>query len=188
MESLKGPYGYRLIYPPLGNPIIPKAGRLGAGGLAPGLGENGTVYNHGAHGFLLRAAALAGRKSMINEILKYALPYDQDSHPVAKTKSEPYGIVNFYMETKRHSGEGGYPFLSGTISTLYRAFFENVIGIRQRISGLEIKPCIPLEWDQIEIATKIRNKEITLNMKDAGNIILLNGTPLTSQYIKYDDL
>lgn len=174
--SLKGPCGYRLFYPPLGNPVIEKAGRLGTGALAAGLGENGTVYNHGAQGFLLRAAATAKRRDLLEDILKYALPYDQQRHPVKVTKSEPYGIVNYYMETQHNFGEGGMPFLSGTISTLFRAIFENMFGVRLGLEHFAISPCMPEQLLPASLTTEIRGKKVEITIHSDCKEAVVNHT------------
>ena len=146
LKSLRGPCGYRLFYPPLGKRKIPFGGRLSTGDIAPGLFENGTVYNHGSHGFLLRAAAAGKQSDMIEDILLCALPYDQSRHPVETVLSEPYGIVNYYRETADALGEGGHPFISGTVSTLYRAVFEGVMGINIHTDRIEVSPALPENW------------------------------------------
>ncbi len=60
LKSLKETDGWPLFTPAIGDPPISKLGRIGQGDLAPGLGENGTPYNHGCHGFFGRAAAAMG--------------------------------------------------------------------------------------------------------------------------------
>jgi hypothetical protein len=46
-----------LFHPPIEGPPIGKLGRIGQGDLAPGLGENGTSYNHGSYGFIGRTGS-----------------------------------------------------------------------------------------------------------------------------------
>lgn len=189
ISTLKGPCGYRLYYPPMGNPIIEKAGRIGTGGLVAGLGENGTVYNHGSQGFLLRAAAVAKRADLLEDILKYALPFDQTRHPVEVSKSEPYGIVNYYLETPRNFGEGGAPFLSGTISTIFRAVFENILGINLAIKDFSISPCLPANYLPCTLKTTIRDCDVMLKITNLTGDLYLNGELLlTKSKIPYEKL
>jgi cellobiose phosphorylase len=95
LQSMKGRDGWPLFHPAISDPPIEKLGRLGHGDLAPGLCENAAVYNHGSHGFLGRAAAAAGDGGMLLETLRYMLPYDQARHPVERTCTAPYGVVNY---------------------------------------------------------------------------------------------
>lgn len=189
LTSLKGPCGYRLFYPPLGKPPIAMAGRLGTGDLAAGLCENGTVYNHGSQGFLLRAAGSAGRQDLILDIIKYSLNYDQKRHPVRLSKSEPYAIVNCYNETPGATGEGGTAFLSGTISTVFRAFLEQICGIVPHLEELEISPCLPSEWDRLHVSLTLRGCPIDLSVIRTGSMALtVNGVLQPGNRIKYGSL
>ena len=158
LKSLRGPCGYRLFYPPLGKKKIPYGGRLSTGDTAPGLFENGTVYNHGSQGFLLRAAAAAKQCGMIEDILLCALPYDQQRHPADTALSEPYGIVNYYRETADAMGEGGQPFISGTVSTLYRAVFEGILGVDVHKDGIRLSPALPESWQHASCEFRHRGK------------------------------
>jgi len=146
LNGLKGRHGWHLFYPPIGEPPIEKLGRIGQGDLAPGLAENGTCYNHGCHGFLGRAAWTAGRGSMLHEILRYMLPYDQKAHPVDVAKTAPYGVVNQWKETIGLDGVGGDTFLSGSITTAIRNCYQGMVGFRPELTHLVIDPSIPDGW------------------------------------------
>jgi cellobiose phosphorylase len=94
MDALKCADGYRVMHPPMGRKPIAHVGRGGSGDQPAGLWENGTVYNHGSHGFLARALATAGRGDLLYQVLLYLMPYDQTKHPVASVMTPPYAIVN----------------------------------------------------------------------------------------------
>lgn len=189
LKSLKGPCGYRLFYPPLGKPPVALAGRLGTGDLAAGLCENGTVYNHGSQGFLLRAAGCAKQQDLILDIMRHILNYDQQCHPVALSKSEPYAIVNCYNETPGAAGEGGTAFLSGTISTVLRAFLEQICGIVPHLNELEIAPCLPSEWDRLQVSLTLRGYRIDLSVIRTGSTELsVNGVRQPGNRIRYGNL
>jgi len=146
LNGLKGRHGWRVFYPPIGEPPIEKLGRIGQGDLAPGLAENGTCYNHGAHGFLGRAAWTAGRGGMLHEVLRYMFPYDQKAHPVDVARTAPYAVVNQWKEAVGLDGVGGDTFLSGSIATAIRNCYEGLAGFRPELRNLIIDPCIPAEW------------------------------------------
>lgn len=149
LATLKGPHGWRLFHPPIGHPPIDKLGRIGQGDLAPGIGENGTPYNHGSHGFLGRAAWTAGRGDLLYETLRYMFPYDQSAHPVAVARTAPYAVVNHWREAPGLEGTGGDTFLSGSISTAMRNVYRGLIGFRPGLEDLVIDPCIPAAWPQV---------------------------------------
>lgn len=149
LGRLKGPHGWRLFYPGIGVPPIPHLGRIGAGDLAVGVGENGTCYNHGAHGFLGRAAWTAGRGDLLLEVLRHMLPYDQQAHPVEVAKAPPYGVLNHWKEAPGMDGEGGDSFLSGSITTAVRNVYQGLIGFRPGLKALTLDPCLPRRWKGI---------------------------------------
>lgn len=191
LNGLKGPYGWRLYYPALGNPPVEKLGRVGTGDLAAGLAENGTPYNHGAQGFLARAAAVAGKGNLLFEIFQYMLPYNLEVHPVESTKTAPYAVVNHYKEAPGIEGEGGDPFLSGTISTALRNVYQGMIGFRPTVKALVLDPCIPELWPTVKAELSLRGARYQLtilnpNKSQSGvNSITLDGKPLgTSTFDK----
>jgi len=147
LDGLRGPFGWRLFDPPIGHPPIAKLGRIGQGDLAPGMGENGTPYNHGAQGFLGRAAWTAGRGNMLYDVLRYMLPYDQEAHPVQVAKTAPYAVVNHWKEVIGLEGLGGDAFLTGSIATAVRNVYEGLVGFRPDLEHVVIDPCIPSEWN-----------------------------------------
>lgn len=98
----------------------PKAGNLSA--LTPGMAENFAVYNHSA-AFAAYALLTAGRKADAERILAKILPIAKDWRT---TKAEPYVLVNFYNGGyyPEKKGEGGIPWLTGTVNWLARCFFD----------------------------------------------------------------
>lgn len=101
----------------------PKAGNLSA--LTPGMSENFAVYNHSA-AFSVYAFLKAGRKEEALRILDKILPF---THDWKKTKAEPYVLVNFYNGGyyPEKAGEGGIPWLTGTVNWIASAFFDGLL-------------------------------------------------------------
>ena len=188
LDCLKGPYGWRLFFPPLGNPPIEKLGRVGTGDLAAGLAENGTPYNHGAQGFLARAYACAGRGNQLLEVLRYLLPYDQEAHSVAVTRTPPYAVVNHYKEALGIEGRGGDLFLSGTISTALRVIYRDLLGFHPVLQGVVINPTIPSDWKRVSATLSYLDGQVELEIlnprgKQCGvKELYLNGEPVTATY------
>ncbi len=165
----RGPHGFRLFHPPLGEPPISGVGRIASGDLMAGVAENGTVYNHGSQAFLARAAAAAGEGDFLLEILRWALPCYPDRHPVDVARTPPYAIVNCYMETPGHEGEGGSLFLSGTIGVLRRTIIEGLLGFRPGRAGFRIDPCLPRDWQECSYSVKLRGREYRIALGSSGS-------------------
>jgi cellobiose phosphorylase len=143
---LRGPHGWRLFDPPLGRTPIPSLGRMGSGDLRPGLGENGTSYNHGAHGFLGCAAATCGRGDLLYEVLRAMMPYDPAAHPSRRTLTAPYAMVNHWREAPGHEGEGGEALWTGSVGLALRLAYRGLLGVRPEVDGLVIDPVVPTAW------------------------------------------
>ena len=187
LNSLKGPHGWRLFHPPIGTPPIAKLGRIGAGDLAPGMGENGTPYNHGSQGFLGRAAWTAGRGTLLYDALRYMLPYDQAAHPIMVSKTAPYGVVNHWREALALEGSGGDTFLSGSISTAIRNVYQGLVGFRPELDAVVIDPCLPTGWKQASASVTFLGAayEITISNPEGVECgvaeLKLNGRPSTTR-------
>jgi cellobiose phosphorylase len=166
LNQLKGPNGWRLFYPGIGDPPISNLGRIGSGDKSPGLSENGTPYNHGSHGFLGRAAWSGGRGTMLHKILRYTFSYDQQAHPVEVSKTAPYAVVNHWKEAVGLEGVGGDTFLSGTISTALRNCYQGMVGFRPGLRELVIDPVIPAGWDGLGAEVQFLGGRWTIKVRN----------------------
>ncbi|MHB9037320.1 MAG: GH36-type glycosyl hydrolase domain-containing protein [Armatimonadota bacterium] len=167
LKQIKQQDGWPLFFPGIGDRPIINLGRIGTGDLRIGLGENGTPYNHGCHGFLGRAAAVAGDGDMLVDILAYMLPYDQKRHPVERTKSAPYGVVNHWKSAPGFEGRGGDLFLSGSISTAFRNVYGGLFGIEPKLDCLSIHPCFPTDWDEASVKLVYISSNVVVHFKKA---------------------
>lgn len=187
LQALRGPFGWRLFHPAIGDPPIAKLGRIGQGDLAPGLGENGTPYNHGSHGFLGRAAWTAGRGDLLYEVLRYMLPYDQQAHPVEVALTAPYAVVNHWKEAIGLEGAGGDAFLSGSITTAIRNIYQGLAGFRPGLRQLVIDPCIPASWDGFTATVGFLGGQCRLQIANPAHVecgvaaLTLDGRPIATR-------
>ncbi|MCL2641546.1 MAG: hypothetical protein FWD53_11920, partial [Phycisphaerales bacterium] len=189
LKTLKGPFGYRLFYPPVsGNPPIEKMGRIGQGDKVPGHGENGCPYNHGSHGFLARAAWSAGKGELFYDVMRYLLPYDQEAHPVAVTKTAPFAIVNNYLEALGQEGHGGKPFVTGSTPVAARNAFDGFLGFRPNLRYLVIDPVMPASWENSGGHAQLFGGKFTITIKNPNHVqcgvkqLLLDGKEAGERY------
>jgi cellobiose phosphorylase len=185
LRSLKETDGWPLFTPAIGDPPISKLGRIGQGDLAPGLGENGTPYNHGCHGFFGRAAAAMGDGDLLFEILRYMLSYDQSAHPIDRAKTAPYAIVNHWRTAPGLEGRGGDCFFSGSISTAIRNVYDGLFGIKPTLDGLALNPALPSDWEEASVEFTYLGARVHLTYrrsKDAPRL-LVNGEEVSSRHI-----
>jgi len=190
IKSIRKPGGYPLFTPPIGEPPMEGVGRIGSGDLRPGLGENGTSYNHGCHAFLARALATIGQGDFFYDVMLYLLPYDQTRHPVSQTRTPPYAIVNVYKGAPGREGEGGDAFNSGSIPTAVRNVYQGMLGIYAEPNGIQISPCFPDAWPgidgQIQYAGKAMRIHVTRNGKAMD--VSVNGKKLENGWLSFDDV
>ena len=159
-----GPHGVRLFHPPLGEPPIPGVGRVASGDLMAGVAENGTVYNHGSQTFLARAAAAAGDGDALMTILRWALPCYPELHAPTSARTPPYAMVNCWMETPGHDGEGGALFLTGAVGVLRRVVIEGLLGFVPGMDGIRIRPFLPDGWKGCRYAIRLRGREYDISV------------------------
>lgn len=176
-------HGVPLFWPPFGDDPIPHVGRLATGDLSAGLAENGSPYNHGSHGFLARAAAHAGMGDRLYNLLKWLFPYDQEKHPIARTKTPPYAIANVWKTAPGWDGEGGDVFFTGGISAGIRATYEGMLGVEPTPEGLRLNPCLPMGWDGASIVYTFRSCLCTIKILKVGPGRALIGVCLEGQAV-----
>lgn len=138
---LKTKNGYKLFSPPFDKPVE-HVGRVASGDVIPGLWGNGSIYNHGSHGWLCRASAAMGDAEKLREVLNYLFPFNKDIHPESETKSARYAIVNCYQDSEMFRHRAGMVFLTGTTAMAARIVYTWMFGIRPTLSGLGIRPCL----------------------------------------------
>jgi cellobiose phosphorylase len=167
-KRIRTPYGYPLFTPALGVPPLDRIGRIGSGDLPPGLGENGTCYNHGCHGFLARAMAEAGKGHLYYDVMRFLFSYDQERHPVEQSKTGPHAIVNVYKSAPGREGEGGDSYFSGTIAVAVRNIYQGMLCVHAEPDGLRICPCLPSDWDCISGRIQCAGQALSIDVKREG--------------------
>ncbi|HEX2924658.1 MAG TPA: hypothetical protein VHP38_00110 [Ruminiclostridium sp.] len=187
MDKLRSEFGYRLYWPPMGKNPIPNVGRVGSGDAPSGLAENGNAYNHGSHGFLVRALANIGDGNNLFDVLTYMLPYDQQKHPTQLVMSSPYAIVNCWQDIPVFKHRGMLSFLTGSVAMVMRGVYEWMMGIKPCLEGLAIDPCIPGFFRNPKARFTFRGRVIELEIDNpSGRNVLpdrvtVNGLPVTQK-------
>ncbi|MBO5401171.1 MAG: hypothetical protein J6A14_04985, partial [Spirochaetaceae bacterium] len=122
LEKLETEHGLLKVLPGF-NKFDPSYGNLSA--LAPGMAENFAIYNHSS-AFAVYALFKAGRTEDAKRILNKVLPFKKDWKV---TKAEPFVLVNFYNGGyyKDKAGEGGVPWLTGTVNWLSMSVFDFIL-------------------------------------------------------------
>lgn len=172
LDYLKCSEGYRLFYPPFDSKPIPTVGRISTGDQPVGVFENGTAYNQGSHGFLARALTAANQGDLLFDAIQYMLPYNQDIHPVSRTLTAPYAVVNTWLLVPGYEGRGGRTFLTGTISMALRAVYSWMLGIQPTLTGILIDPCMPRHLKTVRASFEYQGKtfELEIDNRQSGTL------------------
>ncbi len=157
LESLRTRVGYKLFSEPFGLKNIQGIGKMGTGDFQPYFAENAGVYNHGSQYFYIRALAKAGEKEKLYDVLNFAMPFNEENHAEAEICSAPYAITNCYQLIPGFYGRAGMSFLTGSVAMLERAVYNWMFGIRFTLKDVEIKPCIPRQYEDAEVTLPIGN-------------------------------
>ena len=159
-EKLKCKYGYVQCSPSFtkGSDCI---GRVSY--FQPGLVENGAVYNHGV-AFKIAADCMLGRGDNAYKTFKL-ISYDNPDNP--NNGVEPYAVSNMYMgpENPYLAGFAPMSWVTGTAGWLYRCVTEFMCGIKATVKGLQVTPCLPTEWNEINITRKFRGATYKITVK-----------------------
>jgi cyclic beta-1,2-glucan synthetase len=116
-------------------------------GYPPGVRENGGQYNHAAL-WLAMAMARRGEGARAAEILKMLNPVERTRDPetVWRYGIEPYVAAADVYRLPGRNGYGGWSWYTGSAALLYRAWVEEVMGLKVEGDRLRVNPVIPGSW------------------------------------------
>jgi len=122
-------------------------------GYLPGIRENGGQYTHAALWTVQALAQLGDAQramelfDLINPVLHAATPEGTVRYQV-----EPYVAAADVYGVAPHIGRGGWTWYTGSAAWMYRVVLETILGFELRGNRLRIRPCIPVDWPEFEIA------------------------------------
>lgn len=118
----------------------------------PGVRENGGQYTHAAI-WLAIAYARQGNAERAAQLLQILNPIERTHGPedVQSYIVEPYVIPADIYSLSGKSGMGGWTWYTGSSSWLYRAWVEEVLGLKIRNRSLSLEPIIPASWKTYKI-------------------------------------
>lgn len=182
---LETPYGLSLVMPAYDG-LDENIGVSSA--FARGMKENGAVFSH-ATAFNLVAKALLGRGNDLYRVYKKVLPAckEQDVH-----KTEPYIYSQFaHGPNSPAYGRGAYHWMTGTAAWMFRAVLDYMLGVRTRVDGLTIQPCICDAWDGYEVTRPFRENVYDIRVHNPAHkqtgvaYITVDGVRQDGNFIPY---
>jgi cyclic beta-1,2-glucan synthetase len=117
-------------------------------GYPPGVRENGGQYTHAALWFAM-AMARRGDGERAAKILRMLNPIERSRDPetVWRYGVEPYVIAGDVYRLPGRIGHGGWSWYTGSAAWMYRAWVEEVLGLKVRGDHMQLNPVIPGWWE-----------------------------------------
>lgn len=135
-----------LLFRPPFEEIEPSPGYIR--GYPPGVRENGGQYTHAAI-WLAIASARKGDGGAAAEALRLLNPIERakDAYGLWRYNVEPYVVSADVYRLPGRIGQGGWSWYTGSAAWMYRAWLEEILGVKRRGDTLEIDPTIPSWWE-----------------------------------------
>lgn len=162
-ELLEDPLG-TLVSTPAYTKKVPYIGGMTL--KAPGVQENGGVYLH-TMGWKLAVDAMLKRHDLVARDIQRILPF---RNPVVQGRAEPYMLCNCYMgkETGYRYGTPGQSWRTGAAPWFLKAMLEHVLGLHPTMQGLDLRPCLPPDWHQVEVRRVFRGCSYQIRYQKTG--------------------
>ncbi len=189
MEKLDSGYGLMKLFPPLQRNYPSKKNELTFA--QPGIGENGGVFCH-ANTWAIIAQCMLGNNNQAYKIYQELMP-DKiiDKFGVDGYNAEPYIYSsNIRAPMALSAGQAGVSWLSGTAAWMTIAIQQYVFGLKPRMKGLEISPCIPDAWKTAKVKRIFRGCEYDITIDNSAGVgstvkeIYVNGLRTADNVIK----
>jgi cyclic beta-1,2-glucan synthetase len=137
--------GLVLLFEPPFDKMEPSPGYIE--GYPPGVRENGGQYTHAAL-WLAMALARRGDGERAARILRMLNPIERTGGPEAAERYgiEPYVIAADVYRLPGRIGQGGWSWYTGSAAWMYRAWVEEVLGLKVQGNRVRLDPAIPGWW------------------------------------------
>jgi len=158
-----------LLFTPPFDHALPDPGYIQA--YPPGIRENGGQYTHAALWSVMAFAALGegdravGLFSLLNPI-----NHARTRAGVLRYKVEPYVVAADVYALSAHLGRGGWTWYSGSSGWMQRAGVESILGVRLAAGSLDLDPCLPKDWNQVEMTLRYGTARYHITVDNRGRI------------------
>jgi cellobiose phosphorylase len=167
-ETLKTDTGLRLIYP--GFKTYPEVTDPFTG-YNPGNGENGAIFCH-ANGWAVIAQALLGDGDRAWEFYELLAPQKALERVGLDTyRAEPYAWASNIVgpENPKH-GWANVTHITGTAAWMDIAANQFLLGIRPKLTGVELAPVMKSEWPEMTATRVYRGTRIHMTVRNPKGV------------------
>jgi cyclic beta-1,2-glucan synthetase len=137
--------GMVLLFAPPFDTSTPSPGYIK--GYPPGVRENGGQYTHAAL-WLAMAMARKGDGERATDLLRMLNPIEhaRDAESVWLYGTEPYVVAADLYRLPGRVGQGGWSWYTGSAAWMYRAWIEEILGLKIQNGQMQLNPVIPGSW------------------------------------------
>jgi cyclic beta-1,2-glucan synthetase len=158
----------------------------------PGVRENGGQYTHAATWFGLAAAALGdGDKALkVFDIISPIRRTLNKSDAIHYAR-EPYVLPGDVSGSVNDPGRGGWSWYTGSASWAWQLAVHGILGIDYVPGGVVVKPCLPAQWDHVEVTVRHGTASIAVRIEtseaidDGATDTTVDGVPFLDHEITY---
>jgi cyclic beta-1,2-glucan synthetase len=136
-----------------------------------GVRENGGQYTHAAI-WLAIALARQGDGDRAAKILRMANPIERTRDPesVWRFGLEPYAVAADIHHADGAHGRGGWSWYTGSAGWMYRAWIEEILGLKIHGERMRIDPVIPGWWDGFQIRYRFGEAVYEIHVENPDHI------------------
>lgn len=155
--------------------------------LEPGTFENGSVYQH-AVCFYIFALLKAKKYDEAYDAFVRILPTNPANFDSRRT-SEPYCTGNYYCGiSHKRAGQNFFSWFTGNPAWLMRAGFDEMLGVKATLDGLEISPHVPQNWNEYSVKRMYRGVLYNISFKRGSEKkIFVDGKEINGNCLKADN-
>ncbi|MDT8421860.1 MAG: glucoamylase family protein [Desulfuromonadales bacterium] len=136
-------------------------------GYPPGVRENGGQYTHAALWFAM-ALARKGDGERAVQMLRMLNPVEHARTPedLQRYKVEPYVVAADVYRLPGRIGQGGWSWYTGSAAWMYRAWVEEVLGLKIRGKQMWLDPVIPADWSGFSLTYRRERSEYRVEVEN----------------------
>lgn len=168
-EQLETPYGVEKLAPSY-TAMREDVGRVTQ--KHPGTAENGAVYNHAA-AFYIYGLYAAGEQDDAYRLLRKMIP-GPDMEDIIRRGQLPVFIPNYYRGAYRQfpktAGRSSHLFNTGTVPWVYRCLIDGLFGLQGKRDGLQVRPQLPSDWQEVTVKRSFRGAQLHIEMKRESGV------------------
>lgn len=135
----------------------------------PGYKENAGIFCHN-NPWISIAETVVGRGNRAFEVYKKTCPaYIEDISEIHRTEPYVYSQMIAGKDAPFH-GEAKNSWLTGTAAWTFVNVSQFILGIQPEYTGLSINPCIPSDFEQLQIKRYFRDAWYFITIKNPNHV------------------